>query len=274
VKIGRGEQILSISVLSLFSLFAIIPLVGVLLSSLIPPAENSGGFTVPRTLSFGNYGEAWDQGHFGGYLLSTILVTISVVVLTTIVSVLAGFAIARLRFRGATAIFFIMLAGLTLPEESFIIPLYFNLRGAGLTDTYWALILPQTAQSVGFGVFWMRSQFAAYPSEIIEAARLDGASDFRLLWRVVVPSSFAPIMTMCVLISMWTWNEFLMPLVMIVSDNLRTEPLGLAFFQGQHLTSYSLLSAAGVIVALPIVILYFVLQRRFISGMVGGISLR
>ena len=120
----------------------------------------------------------------------------------------------------------------------------------------------------------MRNQFRGFPGEIIEAARLDGASDLRLLWRIVVPPSLAPMMTMAVIVTMWTWNEFLLPLVLVISDNRRTAPLGLALFQGQHLTDYSLLAAAGVMVALPIAVLFFALQKRFITGMVGGISSR
>lgn len=272
MRLSLREKAVDYVILSLFALFAIIPLVGVLLSSVTPSAQNSGGFTVPTTIDLGNFGAAWNQGHFASYMLSSVLVTVSVVVLTAVLAVFAGFAFARLDFFGSNVIFFVMLAGLMLPAEAFIIPLYFNLRSLGLTDTYTSLILPQTAQSLAFGIFWMRNQFRSFPGEVIEAARLDGARDVRLLWQVIVPSSVAPIMTMALLITMWTWNEFLLPLVLITSEDHRTAPLGLAFFKGAHLTDFSLLSAAGVIVALPIVLLYFFLQKRFISGMLGGIA--
>ncbi|WP_022904744.1 MULTISPECIES: carbohydrate ABC transporter permease [unclassified Curtobacterium] len=272
MRLSVREKTVDYVILSLFALFAIIPLVGVLLSSVTPSAENSGGFTVPTTIDLGNFGAAWNQGHFASYMFSSVLVTVSVVVLTAVLAVFAGFAFARLDFFGSNVIFFVMLAGLMLPAEAFIIPLYFNLRSVGLTDTYTSLILPQTAQSLAFGIFWMRNQFRSFPGEVIEAARLDGARDVRLLWQVIVPSSVAPIMTMALLITMWTWNEFLLPLVLITSEDHRTAPLGLAFFKGAHLTDFSLLSAAGVIVALPIVLLYFFLQKRFISGMLGGIA--
>lgn len=272
MRLSVREKTVDYVILSIFALFAIIPLVGVLLSSVTPSAENSGGFTVPTTIDLGNFGAAWNQGHFASYMFSSVLVTVSVVVLTAVLAVFAGFAFARLDFFGSNVIFFVMLAGLMLPAEAFIIPLYFNLRSVGLTDTYTSLILPQTAQSLAFGIFWMRNQFRSFPGEVIEAARLDGARDVRLLWQVIVPSSVAPIMTMALLITMWTWNEFLLPLVLITSEDHRTAPLGLAFFKGAHLTDFSLLSAAGVIVALPIVLLYFFLQKRFISGMLGGIA--
>jgi raffinose/stachyose/melibiose transport system permease protein len=273
MRISLREKTLSYLVLTAFAVIALVPLLGVILTSVTPSGSGSG-FAIPDTVALQNFAAAWEQGHFSRYMLSSILVTVAVVVLSTVLSVLAGFAFARLRFFGSRVIFFVLLAGLLLPAEAFIIPLYFNLRSAHVTDTYWALILPQTAQSLAFGIFWMRNQFLSFPGEVIEAARIDGATDLRTLWQVIVPPSVPSIMTMCLLVTMWTWNEFLMPLVMVTRDELRTAPLGLAFFQGQHLTDYSLLAAAGVIVALPIVVLYFFLQRQFISGMLNGISTR
>ncbi len=274
MKRGRAEIALSYAVLGLFSILAVVPLTGVLLSAVTPSTDPQGGFRVPTRVDLGNFVEAWSRGHFSSYMLSSVVVTLCVVALTVILSTLAGFAFARMKFPGRSVLFLLLLSGLLLPAEAFIIPLYYNLRTVGLTDTYWALILPQTAQSLAFGVFWMRNQFRTFPGEIMEAGRLDGASDWRVLWRVVVPPSIPAITTMCLLVSMWTWNEFLIPLIMVSGEQLRTAPLGLAFFQGQHVTEYSLLAAAGTIVALPIVVLYFFLQRRFISGMLNGISSR
>jgi raffinose/stachyose/melibiose transport system permease protein len=274
VRRGGVEVGLNYVVLIAFALFAVVPLVGVLLSAVTPAGDPQGGFRIPSGVDLGNFAAAWRQGHFSSYMLSSVLVTVCVVALTVLLATLAGFAFARMQFPGRTVLFYLLLSGLLLPAEAFIIPLYYNLRTVGLTDTYWALILPQTAQSLAFGIFWMRNQFRTFPGEIMEAGRLDGASDWRLLWRIVVPPSVPAITTMCLLVSMWTWNEFLMPLVMVSGENLRTAPLGLAFFQGQHLTDYSLLAAAGTIVAFPIVLLYFFLQRRFISGMLNGISSR
>jgi raffinose/stachyose/melibiose transport system permease protein len=274
VKTSAAEKTVSYVILGAFALFAVVPLAGVLLSAVTPSIENHGAFAVPSSIDLRNFANAWTEGRFGSYMLSSILVTVSVVALTTVLAVFAGFAFARLRFFGSNVIFFVMLAGLMLPAEAFIIPLYYNLRSVGLTDSYASLILPQTGQSLAFGIFWMRNQFRSFPGEIIEAARIDGARDLRVLWQVVVPSSLSSIVTMCVLMAMWTWNEFLLPLVLITSEERKTAPLGLAFFKSQHLTDFSTLSAAGIIVAIPIVVLYFVLQKRFISGMLGGISQR
>lgn len=266
----RREVVLNYVVLAVFSIFAIVPVIGVLLSALTPQKDSSAGLHIPSSLAFGNFKDAWGQGHFGSYLGSSVLVTVSVVVLTAVLAVLAGFAFATMHFPGRSVLFFLMLLGLMLPVEAFMIPLYYDLRWAHLTNSYWSLILPQTAQSLAFGIFWMRNFFRGFPASVIEAARIDGAGDLALLWRVLVPAARPAMQTMSLLIAMWTWNEFLLPLIMISGESHRTAPLGLTFFQGQHTTEFALLAAAATIVALPILLLYLILQRRFIAGMLTG----
>jgi raffinose/stachyose/melibiose transport system permease protein len=123
---------------------------------------------------------------------------------------------------------------------------------------------------VAFGTYWMRTYFSRSSREITEAARIDGANSWSVLWRVLVPSGRPAITTLVVITFMWTWNEFLLALVMVSSDARRTVPLGLAFFQGQHSSDVALLAAGAVLVALPVVIVYLVFQRRFIEGMLSG----
>lgn len=270
MKLKRHEVILNYTILIVFTVFSLVPLLGVLLTALTPVGATSGGFAIPSRLDFGNFARAWTDGNFSSYLLSSLIVTVSVVVITMILAVLAGFAFARFRFPGSKVLFLLLLVGLMLPEEAFVIPLYYDLRDLGLTDSYWALILPQIGMSIGFAVFWMRNYFQSFPRSVLEAARLDGARDLQVLWNIMLPSARPAITTACLLVAMWTWNEFLLPLVMITSDSLRTAPLALAFFQGQHTTQYSLLAAAGVLIALPIVLLYLFLQRHFIAGMLSG----
>jgi len=175
-----------------------------------------------------------------------------------------------MRFRGSTALFYLILLGLMVPMEAIIVPLYYDFREAGLTNTYWSLILPQIGTSVAFGTFWMRAFFRSVPRSLVEAARIDGSSAWSTLWRVLLPTARPAVVTMMVLIFMWTWNEFLLALVMVSDEALRTAPLGLAFFQGRNTTDFALLAAGAVIVATPIVILYVFLQRHFIRGMLSG----
>jgi raffinose/stachyose/melibiose transport system permease protein len=195
-----------------------------------------------------------------------VIVTVSVVAISTVLSVLAGYALGTLRFRGSQLVFALFLLGLMVPLEATIVPLYYDLREVGLTNTYWALILPQAAISVAFGTFWMRTYFRAVPRSLIDAARLDGASSWATLWRVLLPDARPAVLTMVLLVAMWTWNEFLLALVMVSDEGLRTAPLGLAFFQGRNVTDYELLAAGALIVAAPIVLLYLGFQRQFIRG--------
>lgn len=268
--ISRRERLTTYAILVAFSALAVVPLVGVVLSAVTPQSQASPSFTWPRRVDFGNFSVAWSQGHFATYLGSSVLVAVSVVVLTAVLAVLAGYSFAFFTYPGKSALFYLTLIGLMVPSEAFVIPLYFDLRDIGLTDTYWSLILPQTAQSLAFGIFWMRTFFRSVPSAVVEAAKIDGASDWAVLWRILVPVSVPGVLTMAILVFMWTWNEFLLPLVMITTDSRRTAPLGLAFFQGEHTTQFSLLAAASLIVALPVVLLYVFLQRYFISGMLAG----
>jgi raffinose/stachyose/melibiose transport system permease protein len=267
--IARREQALNYAILLLFSVIALYPIVGIVLTALAPPGE-AVGLGLPSSLHFDNFSNAWDEGHFSTYLRSSVIVAVAVVTASTVLSILAGYAFGTMRFRGSTVGFYVFLVGLMVPQEALVVPLYFDLRRLELTDTYWALILPQVALSVAFGTFWMRAFFLATPRSLLEAARIDGASSWMTLWRVLVPFGRPAILTMMVLVFMWTWNEFLLALVMVSSENLRTAPLGLAFFQGQHTSDLSLLAAGAVIVATPVVIVYVFLQRHFIRGMLSG----
>jgi raffinose/stachyose/melibiose transport system permease protein len=253
--IDRREQALAHVVLGLFALIALAPVVRIVVTAL---GEQD------------SFSTAWTDGHFGTYLRSSVLVAVAVVAISSVLSILAGYAFALMRFRGEQVLFYVLLLGLMVPLEATIVPLYYDLRDLGLTDTYWALILPQAGVSVAFGTFWMRAFFRSVPRSLVEAARLDGASSWSTLWRVVFPLARPAVLTMVVLVFMWTWNEFLLALVMVSDEGLRTAPLGLAFFQGRNTTDEALLAAGALIVAAPVVIVYLFLQRHFIRGMLSG----
>lgn len=270
MRTSRAERGLTYALLAFFTLMALTPVIGILSSAFAPQSSVDTGFSLPDGLNWGNFTDAWTRGHFGRYLANSVLVTTAVVTLTSVLSVLAAYAFGVMRFPGATVLFYLFVVGLTLPQEALVVPLYFDLRHLGLTDTYWGLILPQTAQSLAFGVFWMRTYFRNTPRVILEAARLDGATSWSALWRILLPMGRPAISTMVVIVFMWTWNEFLMALVMVSDEAHRTVPLGLAFFQGQHSSDTALLAAASVLIALPVVIVYVLLQRRFIEGMLTG----
>jgi raffinose/stachyose/melibiose transport system permease protein len=266
---SRGEQTLGYVVLGVFSLIALLPIAGIVFTALQDP-NGGASFGSFDGLHFGNFKDAWEQGHFGSYLKSSVIVAVAVVVVAGAFSIMSGYAFGLMRFRGQNALFYVFLLGLMVPMEAIIVPLYYDFRDIGLTNTYWGLILPQIATSVAFGTFWMRAFFRGVPRSLVEAARIDGASSWFTLWRVLLPLARPAVLTMTVLLFMWTWNEFLLALVMVSDEGLRTAPLGLSFFQGRNESNLTLLAAGSVLVALPVVILYVFLQRHFIRGMLSG----
>jgi raffinose/stachyose/melibiose transport system permease protein len=257
---SRAERTTTYAVLIVFTVIAVFPLLAV--------ASQAFGLPHPSTSAFTG---AWRKGHFARYLTNSLIVVTVVVLAASVLSILAGYALGTMEFTGATALFYVFLAGLMVPTEAIVVPLYFDLRSVGLDNTLPGLMLPQIAQSVSFGVFWMRAYFRSAPRSLIEASRMDGASSWTTLWRVLLPVGRPAILTMVVLIAMWTWNEFLLALVIMNSnEDLRTAPLGLSIFQGQHQTEYQMLMAAALIVAAPVVLVYVFLQRHFIAGMLSG----
>ncbi len=266
---SKRELSITYVILGFFTVIALAPLVGILFTA-VQNRDNLSSFGSFDGIHLDNFVAAWNQGNFGAYLKSSVIVTVSVVFGASVLSVLSGYAFGLMRFRGSTALFYVFLLGLMIPTEAMIVPLYYDFRDLGLTDTYWALILPQLGTSVSFGTFWMRAYFRSVPPSLVEAARIDGASSWFTLWKVLLPLARPAVLTMVVLLFMWTWNEFLLALVMVTEEGLRTAPLGLSFFQGRNTSDLTLLSAGAVIVATPVVVVYVFLQRHFIRGMLSG----
>ena len=267
MKVSGMERTSNYVILIVFSLIVMAPIFTILTTAVAPASASAA-----RQGAFhpSNFIEAWQEGRFGQYMGTSVLVAIIVVSLTVVLSVLSGYAFGTMSFKGEQVLFYVFLLGIMIPAEAIVVPLFFDLRSLGLTDTIWAVAFPQIAQSVAFGTYWMRTYFKSVNPSIIDAARMDGASPQRLLWSILVPMGRPAITTMVVLVFMWTWNEFLIPLVMSPTGAFRTAPLGLAFFQGQYTQGTALLAAGAVLVALPVVVLYFVLQRHFIRGMLEG----
>lgn len=265
MRTSTAEKVAAYAILLVFAGLTLVPLVNVLRSAFGPQSLSESGGLHP-----GNFVDAWQQGRFGDYMITSLSVVAIVVPVALVLSVLAGYAFGTMRFRGDQVLFYLFLVGIMVPAEAIVVPLFFDLRTLGLTNTLWAVALPQVAQSVAFGTFWMRTYFRSSDRSMIEAAALDGAGPVRVLFSILVPIGRPAIMTLVILTFMWTWNEFLIPLVMSPNGSLRTAPLALALFKGQHTEATALLAAAAVLVALPVLILYVFLQRHFIRGMIEG----
>lgn len=260
----------STAILAPFALLTVLPILGVLLLSLQPQGAALSGFEWPDRLHAENYARAFEAAHFSTYLWASLVVSLAVVVGTTIVSVLAGYAFGTMRFRGDGVLFYLLMSGLIVPFEAIIVPLHVEMRAAHLTNHFASVILPLIGTNAAFGIFWMRACFRDVPRQLIDAAALDGAGPMRILWQVLLPGARPAVLTLVVLVFLWSWNEFLLPLVMLSRESLRTAPLGLAFFAGRYQTDRVGMAAAAVMIALPVVVLYIATQRRFVQGLWSG----
>ena len=267
---SRAERTLAYVIAIAFAAVALTPLVGVLLAALHPPGALLSGISLPDTFSLDTFVSAWNVGDFQTLMTSSLIVSGAVVALTTLAAIPAGYAFGVIRFPFSNVLFYVLIAGIIIPFEAVIIPLYYAFRDLGLTNTYWSLILPQAGLQVCFGTFWMRAFFRSAPSELIEAARIDGASTWQILWRVLVPIARPAVFTLVVLVFTWSWNDFLLALVMISDDAHRTAPLGLSVFKSRYGLDVPSVSAAATLVALPVLCVYVFLQRHFIRGVLSG----
>ena len=263
--------------LVLFSVVAIYPILSIFFLALHKKTDLVTGFAFPTSLDLSSFKAAWTEGKFATGFKASFIVAATVTVVSAVLSIGTGYAFGTMRFVGDRVVFPIILLGIIFPYEATVIPLYYDFQNVpilhwNLLNTYWALILPQIGQSVSFGTFWMRAFFRSTPRSLIEAARIDGATSFGVLWRVLIPQALPAVMTMSVLVFTYTWNEFLLALVLVSgSESHQTAPLGLSFFAGAARASDpTKVAAAAVLVAAPILVVYLFLQRHFVRGMLSG----
>ncbi|PPR48988.1 MAG: Trehalose transport system permease protein SugB [Alphaproteobacteria bacterium MarineAlpha5_Bin5] len=265
------EKIIAHSIFLLGSLIVLYPFISILFLALSEPGTRVSGFTIPSGIYFDNFIKAWTGGGFANGLLNSFIVVVGVVSIAILCSILAAYAFEKLDIFGVTPLFAILLIGLVLPYESIVISLYYSMKSYDLTNTHLSLILPQIGLSIPFSIFWLRASFRAIPKSLSEAAMIEGATRFTILTKILIPQMIPAILTLTVLLFMWTWNEFLLALIMIQDAEMRTAPLALSYFAGnKRYGDPAITAAAAIWVALPVLITYIFLQRKFISGMVTG----
>jgi raffinose/stachyose/melibiose transport system permease protein len=267
----RLDRVTTYVVLTAFSVLAIYPLISILFLAFHKKTDNVTGFSLPTTLSLHTFTSAWTEGNFAKGMWGSFLVAATVTAVSAFLSLLTGYALGTMRFRGSGIAFNLIVLGLIFPYEATVIPLYYDFQSLHLSGSYWTLILPQIGQSISLGTFWMRAVFLTTPRSLVEAARIDGAGSLRVLRSVLFPQVRPAMLTLCVLVFMYTWNEFLLALVMLQGSNNTTAPLGLSYFAGAtRAGDPTKVAAAAVLVALPIVVMYLVLQRHFVRGVLAG----
>jgi multiple sugar transport system permease protein len=248
------------------SVIMLLPFLWMLSTSLKEPSDI---FTYPPTwipspFAWNNYADTWQAMPFGRFYLNSFVVATSVTVLQLLTSSLAAFAFARLRFRGRNAIFLLYLATLMVPFQVTMLPNFILMRYLGWYNTYQALILPPAFSA--FSTFLMRQYMLGLPLDLDEAARMDGANSWRIWWQIILPLSGPVLAALAIFTFLGSWNDFLWPLIITDSLEMRTLPVGLSAFQGQYGVRWNLLMAGSVIAMLPVLVVYMIGQRYFIRG--------
>lgn len=265
--ISRVERGMNIIILSLFATSAIVPLL-LLLFTAISPKEN--GAIVPDDLRFSNFVDAWVRSNFGAHLLVSLVLCSVVVGITLLLAPLAAYGLTVLKVPGNRILFPLFLLGVMLPLEGILVPLYYTLRSTPLGGTVWALVTVHVGLSMSFGVFWMRAAFRAIPLSLYESARIDGASTFRVFRAIALPLLSPALITLGLLTFMWVWNDYFLAFVLISNPDLLPVTVTLGNFSTRYTVAINLTSAVSLLVAAPVLILYFVFQRKFIQGVLSG----
>ena len=260
----RGFNWLTFIVLVIGAVLVLLPIGMIVLISFTPSNATLGEAISFKAFTWENYQEAWTRGKFFLAFFNSTFVALGVTALQLITAALAGYALARLKFRGKEAILLLILTTLVIPFQLLVIPIFVILKWGHLINTYWALILPTAAN--GFGIFLMRQYFVTIPQELEEAATLDGANRWQILTNIMLPLSRPALVTLFLFTFIAEWNDLFKPLVFTTKPELRTVQLALAAFQEEFTSNWHLMMAAVVIASIPVVVLFLIGQRQFIQG--------
>jgi multiple sugar transport system permease protein len=246
------------------------PLLWMLSASLMPPGE-SGMFPpplLPSRPTFANYQELFAHAGMGRYLANSVLLAVTATVLSLLFNVAAGYAFAKLRFAGRDRLFKGLVGALVVPSQVAMVPLFLLLKEMGLVNSYGGVIVPAMASI--FGIFLVRQYALSIPDELLEAARIDGASEWRIFRSIVVPLLKPIIVTLGVFTLLGTWNDFMWPLIVLTDRDLYTLPVALASLAREHVQDNELMMAGSVVTTLPVLLVFMALQRYYIEGLTVG----
>ncbi len=271
VRRGLGSHVV-LAVLIVLALVTLVPFMLVLLNAVKSPADyaQNGPLGLPDSLYLKGIVDFWVRVDFGEKLWNSTVISGSVAVLAVLVSIFAAYALGIGRVRGRLWIIAVFLLANLLPQEALVYPLYYLAKQVDLYDTRLAVIIIFTAVQAAFGTYLLSSVLATFPKEILDAATVDGASRWQVLWRVVVPMSWPTLSVLLVFFFIWTWNEFFIPLVMLVSNANQTVPVALGVLQGQRLMDATTQSASALLGIVPAVIFFLIFQRTLARGIAAG----
>jgi raffinose/stachyose/melibiose transport system permease protein len=225
---------------------------------------------LPASWRLDNFSRVWVQAHFALYFRNSVVVTVASIAIILALGAMAGYALGRFRFKGNDLLYLYFLSGLMLPIRLGIIPLFILMRDLQLLNTHWALILTYAASGLPSAVFILTGFFRTLPSDLDSAARIDGAGEWLIFRRIMLPLVRPAVIIVAIYNLIPVWNDFFFPLVFIQSDRLKTLPLGMTAFFGQYYTDWATLFAGLTLAAVPVVALYVLLSQHFIRGLTAG----
>jgi raffinose/stachyose/melibiose transport system permease protein len=270
MRVHRAELWSGRTLLLGLMLVTILPFISIFTTALHPSGTVPSGLEWPANPQWGNFIEAFKVAEMPALLASSVFIVLAVVPVSLVISTMAGFAIGLLRIPGARVLLFLFVFGLTLPFGGIIVPLYYLERALGIYNTRLAIVLPLIGLYMPFAVFWMRAHFVNVPAEISDAARVDGATTWDLFRHIQVPLARAPMASLGILMSVWTWNQFLLALVLVEDPTQRTMAGALGAFQGHYATNVPLLCAGTILILIPTLVVFVLFQRQIIAALLQG----
>jgi multiple sugar transport system permease protein len=256
--------------LVLGALVSLAPMLWMLSASVMPAGEASAypPRLVPRTVTFEHYQALFTRLALGRALANSLLVAVLVTGLSLVVTSMAGYAFAKLRFRGRDRTFRLLATGLVVPAQVAMLPLFLLLKAMGLVNTYWGVVIPGIASI--FGIFLVRQYAQSIPDDLLDAARVDGASEWRIYRAIVLPVLRPILATLAIWTFLAAWNDFMWPLIVLSDDRRYTLPVALAGLVGEHAQDTELMMAGSVLTVLPVLLVFLLLQRFYIQGVMAG----
>ena len=262
----KGSSVLIWGLLVVGAFIMVFPLYWMFATAIRPRTELfGGGFRLfPSDLVWSNFSQAWGKLPFALFYLNSILIAVIAVAATVFINLLAGYTFAKYEFPGRNILFLLLISTLMIPIQVIMVPEFLIVSALGWVNTYAGVIAPRAAEA--FGIFMVRQFMVSIPDELIEAARLDGAGEFKIFWKVILPLSWPVVAVLTIFTFMWRWNDFAWPLVVLQDRDAYTVPLGLNLMKGQFFTDWTGIMSMSLVSILPMLVVFIFFQRYFIQG--------
>jgi len=262
----KAAQLLLCAILLVGGLGMIFPFVWMIVSSLKHAEDIYSLSLIPTSPTLGNYGEVLEKTSYTRWFLNSLVVATITTASVAFFDSLAGYTLAKFRFPGSFLIFVLILSTLMVPTEMLVIPWYMMSIELNWTDSYWGIMFPGVISA--FGVFLMRQFFTGVPGDLLDAARIDGFTEFQIFWKIALPLVKPAVSALCIFTFLGNWNAYIWPLIVVRSENMRTLPVGIAFFSSEAQSSFHLIMAAAALATIPVLIVFIIFQKQIIKGIV------